>query len=417
MSGFRCTAAVLLLSACLLTACAIYPFGAPPPRCNEVRLGDVDGDGDLDALLGNGPGNIDYAGATNAIALNDGAGRFSDAGVRLKQPDAAFDVTRSVALGDVDGDGDLDLFVGNAAMSASTLWLNDGTGQWSLHGQYRMTPVVERAYSQSETVILADLDGDGDLDIYVGNCCRSGWMSSMSGAVTGSGYADSYNVVWWNDGAGRFADSGQRLGNWATGAAALGDVDGDGDLDAFEVNRGGGRRPAADDPRDSRDMVWLNDGTGRFADSGQRLGASEGHAVALGDLDGDGDLDAYVGNAYVGPEDQVWLNDGTGRYSDSGQRLGSADTRVVVLDDVDGDGDLDAFVGSKQGGQIWVNDGAGLFEGGSHWEWKQTLASTLGDVDGDGDGDSDVLAIRPNGRARVWRNDGAGHFSEGRGKR
>jgi len=120
---------------------------------------------------------------------------------------------------------------------------------------------------------------------------------------------------------------------------ALGDLDGDGDLDAFVVNSNG------------HNTVWLNDGRGHFGDSGQMLGYSIGHAIDLGDVDGDGDLDAFVGNNGA---NEVWLNDGgaqggtPGNFTDSGQTLGNSYARVVSLADLDGDSDLDAFVVTAQ---------------------------------------------------------------------
>jgi hypothetical protein len=62
--------------------------------------------------------------------------------------------------------------------------------------------------------------------------------------------------------------------------------------------------------------IWFNDGTGQFVDSGQRLGRSGTSAIALGDLDGDGDLDAFIGNGGFWSNsnaDEVWFNDGLGQ--------------------------------------------------------------------------------------------------------
>ena len=99
-----------------------------------------------------------------------------------------------------------------------------------------------------------------------------------------------------------FGDSGQGLDNaWSRGVS-LGDVDGDGDIDAFVANNGA-------------NTVWLNDGGGTFADSGQLLGDSDSYDISLGDIDGDYDMDAFVAN---GGFNRVWLNNGSGTFTDTG---------------------------------------------------------------------------------------------------
>ncbi|MFQ5576135.1 MAG: FG-GAP-like repeat-containing protein, partial [Anaerolineae bacterium] len=296
-------------------------------------------------------------------------GSFSDSGQSLGSSDSD-----SVALGDLNGDGSLDAFVANYAQ-ANKIWLNDGAGNFSDSGQ-------NLGGSNSNSVVLGDLDKDGDLDAF----------------VTNNGQA---NKVWLNDGAGAFTDSGQSLGSSLSGDAALGDVEGDGDLDAFIANDLGGNK------------VWLNDGTGVFSDSGQSLGSSGPSGVALGDVDGDGDLDAFV--ASNNQVNQVWLNSGTGVFTDSGQSLGSsASSFGVALGDVDGDGDLDAFVANWNGqaNTVWLNDGAGNFSDsgqslGNSFSWRVAL----GDVEGDGD--LDAFVANDNNQANtVWLNDGAGNFSD-----
>jgi uncharacterized repeat protein (TIGR01451 family) len=148
-------------------------------------------------------------------------------------------------------------------------------------------------------------------------------------------------------GSGLFVDSGQSLGSSGSYDVALGDVDGDGDLDGFVANH------------NQPNKVWLNDGTGTFSDSGQSLGSSYSRGVALGDVDGDGDLDGFVANG-SGLPNKVWLNDGTGTFVDSGQSLGSATSFGVALGDVDGDGDLDGFVANWNGqpNKVWFNQNA-----------------------------------------------------------
>jgi hypothetical protein len=158
--------------------------------------------------------------------------------------------------------------------------------------------------------------------------------------------------------------------------------------------------------------VWLNDGKGRFKNSGQSLGPSNAYSVALGDLDGDGDLDAFVANSNhngANPPDRVWLNDGKGKFTDSGQSLGNLYSMSLVLADFDNDGDLDAFAGSwKAPPRFWMNDGKGAFTDSN---LRLDSLNNQGAVaaDFDGDGRQDVFVVTNtwpggNGQPKLWLN-------------
>ena len=103
----------------------------------------------------------------------------------------------------------------------------------------------------------------------------------------------------------------------------------------------------------------MNPVSGLFENSWQKFGNSSSWSVSLGDLDGDGDPDAFVANSDYDnfPANEVWLNDGNGIFSNNGQELGDSDSRSVSLGDLDGDGDLDAFVAnsSNQASTVWLN--------------------------------------------------------------
>jgi hypothetical protein len=318
----------------------------------DIKLGDVDGDGDLDAFVA----NVSYQ--ANKVWLNDGNGTFTDSGQNLGSSSSY-----GLVLGDMDGDGDIDAFVANFG-SANRVWLNDGNGFFTDSGQ-------NLGSSNSYGIALGDIDCDGDLDAFVANAINQA------------------NKVWLNDGSGTFTDSGQSLGNSSSAGIALGDVDGDSDLDAFVANSGNNK-------------VWLNDGSGTFTDSGQSLGSSSSYGIALGDMDGDGDLDAFVAN-YSSQANSVWLNDGNGTFIDSGQSLGSSSSFDGALGDVDGDGDLDAFVTNSPGAnKVWLNDGSGNFsDSGQSLGSAGSKSAALGDIDGDSDLDAFVAN---SGNNKLWLN-------------
>ena len=326
-----------------------------------VALGDLDGDGDLDAFVGNNDAIPDDV--TVDVWFNDGSGYFSDSGQNFE-----YSVTYSVSLGDLDSDGDLDVLTGG--WPYPKVIFNDGSGYFSDSGQ---SFYGFNSYSVSS---LGDLDGDGDLDAFL----VSRDLNIDNDYVTAE--------VWFNDGSGYFSDSGQNFGRprIERGTVSLGDLDNDGDLDAFYGMNG---------PNE----VWFNDGSGYFSDSGQSLGSSRSGVVSLGDLDGDGDLDAFIGNSYTSTPSHVWFNDGSGHFSDSGQSIDGADS-AVALGDLDSDGDLDAFTGAKAN-NVMVNDGSGHFsDSGQSLDDSRSRGVSLGDLDGDGDLDAFGVGY-PD---KVWLN-------------
>jgi hypothetical protein len=326
-----------------------------------LALGDLDGDSDLDAFVPDRSG-------PNRVWLNDGIGGFTDSGQVLGTVS-----NLEVALGDLDGDGDLDAFVARVDDSPNEIWLNDGTGGFTNSGQ-------SLGNSSSFLLALGDLDGDGDLDAFIPN--------------GGGGIAAQPDKVWLNDGAGIFADSGQTLGNGHSACAALGDVDADGDLDAVVAAGGFFAEP---------NTVWINDGDGNFLDSGQALGNGYSIGCALGDLDKDGDLDAYVSNyhEFFGEPDEVWLNDGAGIFT-LHQSVGNSESGYVDLGDLEGDGDLDVLIGGPDS-QVWTNDGTGTYSD-SGQNLGPGAIPVLGDLDGDGDLDVFLADGRPAGPNTVWLN-------------
>ena len=343
-----------------------------------AALGDLDGDGDLDAFIG----NTDYYGnPENTIWLNDGNGLLADSGQRLGSS-----FTWSLALGDLDGDGDLDAFAANSEVwdpQPNKVWLNDGYGHYTDNGQILGNSV-------SRAVALGDLDGDGDLDAFVAN------------GDPGHGGGEP-NAVWLNNGSGQFTDSGQALGKAVSRDVALGDLDGDGDLDAFIAN-GDSERVFSE-----ANKVWLNNGYALFTDSGQNLGASISQAVVLGDLDEDGDLDAFVANGgqdmVDGQPDRLWLNSGSALFTDSGHLMGNDSSFGAAIGDLYADGHLDIFVAAYHGGnRVWLNDGAAnLTLSDPGFAAESAADVTLGDIDGDGD--IDALVANAIGRDnRLWLN-------------
>jgi hypothetical protein len=368
------------------------------PKVNDVALADLNGDGHPDAFLAVGRGNMPFP----AYALyNDGAGRLGGE-TQATRPWPGF----SAALGDLNADGRVDALL-DISGGGIQLFLNQPYGlkeerdfltEPGPKGVMRLRPVVgdlngdgrldvfaagccgrppgespdtianayQPPYSQvwlqtadgrlrasqrvgeapSHAAALADLDGDGHMDVFLANgrLLEAGWESGPP----------QPNTVWFNDGQGSFHDSGQRLGQAESTAVALGDVNGDGAADAVVGTQGAGE-------------VWLNDGRGFFTDSGQRLGSGLTEYVFLADLDGDGDSDLLAAGE---TEARAWFNDGQGQFQPGRQRLGYSADDAAALGDLNGDGLADVLVAGVRTARVWANDGRGEFTAGPRIRYK-----------------------------------------------
>ncbi|MCA9517187.1 MAG: VCBS repeat-containing protein [Myxococcales bacterium] len=269
---------------------------------------------------------------------------------------------RAACAADLDGDGDDDLYV--AADVGAGVWLHDAGGL--------SVPASGPAVVASRA-LCADFTGDGHPDVLLALAPADG-LPALRLLV--------------NDGAGALsaAAAGRSLTEAVTGLAAA-DVDGDGHRDVLVAR-------AALPPR-----LLLGDGAGGFADApaGSLPAGGDGALVALGDLDGDGAPDAVLVTA---SGVLLWKNGG-GRLADhSGlaQGLTVAGASAVALEDVDRDGALDVLVSASSGARVLRNDGHGrLFDYSDAllpWPGRAKVQRVVA-VDADGDGDPDLVAARP----------------------
>lgn len=358
-------------------------------RVMAVALADVNNDGYLDALLANGGGSAVHP---VYILMNDGSGGFADDVRALEQWPGD-----SATLGDLDADGYADILLGLAGGSI-VRYLNDGSGEFPTWDYLTRPAPLGVMHVQP---LLGDLNNNGGLDIFAAGCC--GREAEL--VPGGSRPLLSYSQVWLYDDEGRRSQS-YTVGEAGSNAAALADLNGDGSLDVFLAN--GRTLDAAENVTSATpNTVLFNDGQGRLTDSGQRLGQAESRAVALGDLNDDGFVDAVVGNRGA---DGVWLNDGHGFFVDSGQRLGTGLTEHVFLVEPLSAGAPDLLVLGKGSGRVWLNDGMGQFRPGWPLRYGRNTALAVGDVTGDGLLDIFVADVNTY---RVWRGEGNGRFAAG----
>ncbi|MEE9553115.1 MAG: FG-GAP-like repeat-containing protein [candidate division Zixibacteria bacterium] len=169
---------------------------------------DIDGDYDDDLFIA-GDHEMNYG----SLFLNNGDGTFSD--ISTNTDESGFGYGQQVSFGDIDNDGDFDLYV-TSGFGTNKLWQNDGTGYFT-----NITDISNTGYGgYSRSSSFGDFDNDGDVDLYVNR-------------------TDDYKVLFINDGNGIFTDYSEEAGinDYGTGmGCAVGDLNGDGGLDIVSMN-------------------------------------------------------------------------------------------------------------------------------------------------------------------------------------
>jgi hypothetical protein len=305
------------------------------------------------------------------VLHNDGKGRFATFPLAK-----AADRTYSAALADLNGDGILDIVASNDRPDRKLVYLGDSQGFFAPAGTFGDSTWSTRY------VTLADLNGDARPDVIVAN--RSGNAARLQPSF-----------VCLNDGAAQFPSCTPLATRSATIIVAA-DLDGDGRIDLFVPHRDGGQS-----------LVFWNDGTGRFAAAPTPVGpaAVQVRAAAAGDIDGDGRTDLVFGDLRT---NRVLLLPNAGSRSFRDAALISADSiaaGAIAVADLNKDAAADIVVGATEGpGTIFFNAGKGVPMRFDAARWNDGKGTVYGVAVGDLDGDSwpDLAVARSEAPNAVW---------------
>jgi hypothetical protein len=388
-------------------ATASLPSGAN--SIGESALADADGDGDLDLL---GARRYWQGAGRHLFWANNGSGVFVDqSAIRMPAATHQYGGGGTVAVGDVDGDGDLDLVAPQHADNLSVL-RNSGDAMFTTAEPLPLAGTFHCPYECfAQLIRLADVDGDGDLDVV---------------CVNGGGYG---HHLFLNDGSGAFTPApavALPQCRQVLRHMVVVDVDLDGDVDIVQAT-----------PKQNwqswpvlAHSVLLNDGRGRFVDPASDAIAhtvDEMQCAAAIDCDRDGLLDVIRGTALGSLSSDrgvLWIerNLGSGRFVEAGRIAFEATLgipRLLAVGDVDGDGWNDLHASLDTGANLMFrNLGGGQFALHGTMPATTTRASAAEFADVDGDGDLDLITARlatetwegAAGRTSLWRNDGSGNF-------
>lgn len=385
-------------------------------RQNIPSLNDIDCDGNWDLMLGRVDGTISRF--ETSTTSGEGAPLFQFVedrfqGIEIVAQLGSLHGANSMAFADLDDDGDLDFFWGDF-FEPSLLYLeNTGScGEPILLGEPFPLEVADSLSTSGYNVpMLVDIDADSDLDLFVG----------VLGGAFNPNLTTIRNFLFYEQVDGLFVRRSERfvytLDVGSESIPTLADLDADGDLDLLVSNK---LDPG--DTRTARMYHFENVGTAgapSFRERGRiDLFAMYHYAPAIADLDGDGDPDMLVGTWNKGVA--LYVNEG----SPERPEFVLADTTLVkltrgsnsapALTDVEGDGDLDLFIGESSGElNFYRNVGtaqAPSFElvSDKFQNIDAGRRSFPAFADMDGDGDEDLLLGREAGDVLLFLRQGGG---------